>query len=473
MAEHTLFEDFKYKGVWWLPNQQDDLVSGELSYEPEQGSRLEIVGSWGKEIGPLGNATEQQEYIYGCSVDGKAITLHKTFATNKSYHYPGISSSIHYANYAFVGNHHIEADEEPVFASMDVNTTNLEEWLGLSNPFNVGYRTEDGQLKSYHAEYAPIEQLQGEIAEDKLNYKTHHGFSTDGNNVRTMTWKIMSSFEFTPDEPKSLSWYLRVLTDFTNFLTLLVGQLVYARKVDFKLISDQAEPPERPFSVSAYFEEYDRDIRSDVHPKDMLITLPVIRDDLTNALDLWFRKAGELKPLFDLFFGTIHTKMYSDFELLCYVHGIESYHGMAFQENRYMPQEEYYKGLYPALITAISSDVRADFRASLKSRMSYLNRYSLRKQLSEVISSLVPTFGAIVGPEPERFVEEVVATRNYVIHHDPRDKKNALDGMALSEANKILRAIITILLLREIKISDETIGEAISRHRLFDDLWNT
>ncbi len=76
-----MLEVREFKGLWWLPGQEDNQLAGTLTIEKGD-ARLELIGHFGHEV--LSQTAAQTAYsmelaqqprIVGMSTDGKPITL--------------------------------------------------------------------------------------------------------------------------------------------------------------------------------------------------------------------------------------------------------------------------------------------------------------------------------------------------------------------------------------------------------------
>jgi hypothetical protein len=67
-------------------------------------------------------------------------------------------------------------------------------------------------------------------------------------------------------------------------------------------------------------------------------------------------------------------------------------------------------------------------------------------------------------PDPAGFRKKIVDTRNYLAHWDVKAKNKALHGEALRIANRRLRLLLTILLLKEICFKEEEIRGRLMQH---------
>jgi hypothetical protein len=64
-------KEFRYEGYWWLPSASDDKIPGILRFDPDEGSNLDIMGSFEGLKGIVDPM--RPEIIQGLSSDGKRI----------------------------------------------------------------------------------------------------------------------------------------------------------------------------------------------------------------------------------------------------------------------------------------------------------------------------------------------------------------------------------------------------------------
>ncbi|MCG2701627.1 hypothetical protein L6273_00615 [Candidatus Parcubacteria bacterium] len=458
-VKHTLFDSFSYTGEWWLPEKPEDKVSGEVSFS-EEGIKLKLVGSF---YGPGGFGTMRKEdIILGFTTDGKKITLVDSFG-GQSVSFPGMAAANMTSNRLFIGEW-FSSEDELLFSSMSLNCPYLEEWL-VVNPITTGYDLEEQAIKEFRAKYAPLEPLEGRIENIDASFRTGCAFSTK-SDARMLSWEYASFFKFIPDSIQPFSWHMDVYSDFTNLLTLFIGEPVYARQVRLR----KAEEPNDDI-IDVFFRQGAEATRESVHPHDMLVTLPQIRDNLADVLDAWFAKKEVLEPVYNLFFAVDYSpRMYLDVKLLFYAHALESFHREV--EKGYYYGEEEWPSVQDDLNSRIPNGLPEDFRARLVSQIKYANEYSLRKRLYEIYDSLGEDLKRLFTDEPEAFIESVVKTRNYLVHHSPEDKAFVLRRRPLHVAVQKLKILIIFLLLKELGIDESLITTSVSNNRYYSDLFS-
>jgi hypothetical protein len=99
-----LDEAIRYEGYWWLPGAGEHSVPGIVTFDPDKGTTLDLMGSLkGLEgiVDPI-----EPEIILGLSSDGKLLTLKDCAKTFGNLRFgSGFSTSTFAANTVFVGEH--------------------------------------------------------------------------------------------------------------------------------------------------------------------------------------------------------------------------------------------------------------------------------------------------------------------------------------------------------------------------------
>lgn len=150
-----------------------------------------------------------------------------------------------------------------------------------------------------------------------------------------------------------------------------------------------------------------------------------ISPGLPVVLDNWFEKRDRLRPVYELFFGSLFDpKLYPNFQVLSLAQALEAYHAR-----------------HPSTHPSTS-------------------RWTLKERLEALLDSLPVT--GIVGERPN-LVEEVRDTRNYLTHHSERREDRALRGTELMEVTYELRKILAFFLLDELGLDTETVLAALAK----------
>ena len=138
MGAPWLHETREWKGQWWIPDDPENTHSGILTYNPEMGLELVLIGGFidaaRRQIGPntwtMDSSKLEFPVIHGVA-GGKRITLFDTYAKHTSIRgvdvFGGPSEQTIRASTALVGLH-AESSGAECFVRADVAVEDLEGW---------------------------------------------------------------------------------------------------------------------------------------------------------------------------------------------------------------------------------------------------------------------------------------------------------------------------------------------------------
>nr|WP_162933297.1 hypothetical protein [Corynebacterium lactis] len=138
MSAPWLHETREWKGQWWIPEDPENIHSGILTYSPELGLELVLIGGFidkaRKQVGPntwtIDTSKSDFPVIHGAA-GGKRITLFDAFPKHTASYgtdaLNGPSEQTISASTALVGIHAKSPDDE-CFVRADVAIEDLEGW---------------------------------------------------------------------------------------------------------------------------------------------------------------------------------------------------------------------------------------------------------------------------------------------------------------------------------------------------------
>lgn len=416
-----MIRDFEYKGRWWLLEKTDKKIEGTLSFVHGEDITLELSGVFEQ---------DDPEIIMGISDDNK-ITLYKNLLIKRQ---DGIHS-VFIVEYVFLGKH-FNQPQDIGFSSVSINYTYLEEWLsGL--PFKYGLQ---------------------KIKLDCLN-------STLSINHSSPAFIVI-----TPEQHKHFRWYEETWKDLENFLTLVIGYPVYPKILkgygDDIQIADGGTIKEE---IEIFYSLTQPNIKKYLYRSDMIIPFPSMKDKFEEYINNWFAKSEKLRPIYDLFFGTIYDpSMYREFHFLALSQAIESFHRCVYG-GQYVTDKEY-ELIKDVLIKAIPDDLDEDFKKSLKKGLEHGNEFSLMKRLKELVNQFWKNCLENFVRKKSTFIDDIYNTRNYLTHYDERLKNKAVLGEDLFHLNERLKLFLTVLLLDQLGITRNDICEIINNRERYNSI---
>ncbi|NJE11887.1 HEPN domain-containing protein [Thermococcus sp. LS2] len=445
--------DLEYKGVWWLPDRPEVKVPGTLKLTPNRGAVLDLLGYF-KDIRDIKNIMNlsHHEIILGKTSDGRDITLHKCIETNKTLRFPGFSTSSFYVENIFVGAHFFE-EEDLKFKKLLVRYRYLDEWANIS-----GFQFQYGELREteFVIRYKCPDPINVRLDEDwiiSLEFQTK--YPTYSIVQKEACISQMTYVGIASSDKRSFNEYLKMVSLIQDFLSLGVGKSVYPLTTIGITIEGTKVEVFYPI-VGAHNTTADT-----VVPPKMPFTFKDISSRFEVVLRNWFKKAELLEPVYNLYFGTLHNPhTYLEHQFLSMVQAVESYHRRVY-DGKYLPEEEY-EELYKVLVGAIPDDTKRDLKERLKAYLKYGNEFSLRKRLKQIINQYKDILDEYLE-DRNKFIEDVVITRNYLTHYDKELKERAAKDVELYYLTQKLRLLVMICLLAELGFDSNEIKNIVQR----------
>ncbi len=461
-------EEFKYNGIWWLPQNPVNKISGNLEFHPVEGANLELIGSF-KGLDKF-NEFLQPKIILGITSNGKFITLYKCYESQSHMSMPGYISSSFIISVVLMG-HHFEKEEDIIFDNLSLNYSHLEEWTRITG-FKYNLESDSKtHITKHEVSYKFPQNVEAKL--DNLNISFDYNFTSEGDRIKEVILKQTTFIRIEPYDSLDLNSYLtNICYHIQNFLCLAMGRAVYPLIIKGKNKGCKTELRDGSVmynDIFIYYSIKNLSISSrKLLPNDMLFSFVDIRDNFERCLRCWFVKSELLKPVYDLYFGTLYNpSMYLQHKFLSLIQAIESYH-RRMHNGKYLSDDDY-ANTYETLIKAIPPDVGKDFIESLKKKLKYQNEFSLRKRLKETLAKCGDVINLLIH-DNDKFIEDVVNTRNFLTHYDKSVGKNTKSGEDLYKLVQIMKFIIEICFLIELEMPVESIKALISRNQRYQFL---
>jgi hypothetical protein len=457
---HSLFEDFEYKGFWWLPTDPENKVPGTLIYKSGDRMMLELLGSLSEDE-QNSNALKNHTIVQGVAEGHRICTLQRLLHTNSSF-IGGNEAyrSSYIVNRLFEGKHFASPDEIR-FSSISINYTSLEDWI-TDCPYEEGHEKDESSQTLTITASRKVPYPVFEVNVPSISATISASLEFEGSiGIRTLRWKSTGFIHILPEHPSSFEWFWGIQSDIRNLLTLLMNEPTHPTRIR-AYGNDVEETPGRTSKETIYIYYVNAAGASDkeMHPSDMLMILPEIKDNLAPILNEWFSKAQRLRPVYTLFFGSMYfSKLFDRFHLLNLIQAVESFH-RGMRQGTYTSDEIFQK-VADTLNTAIPEEVTGGFRQSLKSRIRFANEYSLRTRMKHLFQELEPETKELITRDVSTFIDNIVDTRNFFTHYPLDFNAEVLDSGKLRHANHKLRVVLIILLLKEVGLSEVSIRKAV------------
>lgn len=458
-------ETTKYEGYWWFPDNPDKKVTGILSINRREGIELRIISS----LQSLYDQTSP-EIILGQLINGRLITLIDSTSinsqSNPSNSAIDLSTCTYISQVAISGKRHFQSKNDIVFASADVRFSLLDEWLHKSGFNHNSEISKEGYLNKFNLKYEYPEIIEFDIHFLNSRLKTNYRFNRHHKFLKhDLTQK--SFFTIKPNNPQNINWYDRTFDSLRKFVTIVSGYSVSI--TDFIAYGNEYNlTAKEEFIVSfklpnTFIETFNQ------HPATLLTHPDHLGTELSAILNNWFDKSEKLEPAILLYDATVSIDLgYSEFRLLNYAQALEALHRRVFG-GKYLTDEKY-SSVCNTIVKSIPKSLERSHRDSLKGRIKYGHEFSQRKRikllLDEVWDDLLDQF----IDNKTVFINQVINTRNYLIHYDSSSESQAVKGIKIHYLAERLKIILIAHILLQLGMPRNVVGRDIKRFANFEYL---
>jgi len=449
-----LIREVEYRGVWWLPEDPDRKIGGIFKFSPSEGVQLELAGALKGSVNLSKPFTP--ELILGKIPEKGRVTLYRCLEVHRLVS-AGESSDI-IAEIAFLGAH-IDP-RHTTFSSMTTEAVGLDLWANI----NWVEFPEPRELfsKNFSMRFHRPDPLEAQLSDGT---KVVLGVRLEGLKkswVQTEVRLRRNTFaKVNPPSPRPFEESLELLQAMLDLASLGI-----LHSVAPSLIKGTIEESEDERNEVEILYQVSNQLPIDVSALNLyatLFTLADVYDHFQDVIRNWFDVRDRLKPVLTLYFATIRApRMYVESHFLNVVHALEAFHRLVIGGHD-LPEDEYQKR-----VDEIIDSAPYQWREWLMKKLEHSNEPSLRTRLTEICRMFPHVSSRLIGNRKERkhFISQVVDTRNYLTHHDPKLEKRAAQGIALFYLTEKLKVLVECCLLRELGFSNEWILERIGRARL-------
>ena len=453
-------EPIETSGFFWLPEEPDFRVPGDLHISESGQARLEVkfqepspgwrnVINTGMSADGCGIAR-----IIGTARGHGAVTLDECVVTNlQGFGIPATELTL-IAEFAFTGCRY-EAEEDVPFTEFTFSAEGVDQWLAVSG-INVQFdwETWKAAVDIRAPEDISLNLPCGAI----LKFKFGMDFPPIAKTVTEVHATQRAFVSILSDQPMPVEYFTPLATKLRNFLRLATGQPVSinsATGYSRELTRSDGPDVEYMVPIKVYYGDAgSSNKKQDVPWFQMLFTYPDVKGQVEEILANWLHSYEVFGPALDVYFTAMsNTSQYLEVEFLQRVQGIETLHRRSFPETE-MPEDEF-AGMMDSLLLACPSERRE----WLKSRLRYANEFSLRRRLRRMIEPFRRFFGD--HRQQKAFIDKVVVTRNYWTHYDSSLEGEAAKGRDMRELTKVLEALFQLHLLRLIGFDSGRIEQTL------------
>ncbi|MGD1837252.1 MAG: HEPN domain-containing protein [Nitrososphaeraceae archaeon] len=444
-------ESFECRGKWNIHHPDQTNIEGILKFNPINGGQLLL--EFGSEQHDLINGQTRYEILDGQGDDGTSYTVIGCM-------YRGVNILLYQGNKKII-QHHYDVNiiikdqkfhnvDKIRFSQFQVNFLHLPEWLGLFDSFNFNKQQINSKSIKFH----------GYTFRLVSDFTIENDTSIDAKkniDIKKKTWILIE-----PHKPKYLEEVILIIEKIQKFLTFSTSHYNIPLTLKARAEKEKPDSDVQIYYKLGYWDSSYFTPSSNI----MLLTHNDILESFGNLESFfrnWIKIVDELHHVvFDSYvINLINPHISEDVMFLNFVRGLESLHRIRFPEDR-LSQEEYDRRMEYILSRIENKEYKRWFKGKLKRGYEWnleqrLNKLTendklMRSKLFENDKTLHSLTTIIQG------------RRNYLAHLDQDNPYKKLDIKDLKIINSIMRKILEVLLLRDLKIQETIIEKIISRN---------
>ncbi len=361
-------KNFTYRANWFLPGQENNQLSGLLSFDIGKGGELELDGNFDRNFfGDFNNP----EIILGITSKGDRVTLYNCKQFHKS------DKSIFKVQFIIKG-HYFQHEKELMFNKVRCEFNYLAEWIGI---YGFSQSRKQGNLEIKLKQPLPINFKIAECIEGEFDFD--HSISSDSRDKIILYQNTYLTIKET-QEDKPLKVILENLKHFQNFLTLGCFSGAYPTSIQLfnNNFKDKAQNKEYLKPLNLYYNlSYHKFIKAK-NAHDFLFRYSDIKEKFEQIIQKWFSLKETIGPVTDLLLESFYNaSFFNENRFLNIAQGLETFH-RRLKNNLVKPEKE-----HKSMIDEIISQVGADHKGWLQEKLKFSNEPTLHNRLEQIAYS--------------------------------------------------------------------------------------
>lgn len=447
-------EPIETRGQFWLPDDPDHKLHGDLSVSESGAIRVDMVGLFGESIPNakiiLGGLTTEFDRVLGEVERGGSVTLENClYQPSKLSLSGGLSSSTLLADLAFIGAR-FDSKEEMKFSEFTFSVEGLDEWMSVSGISS----DQDLENRCGTISYALPDEIVLELQDGiKLKFLFSLNFPQVSIPVTEMGVSQSSYLELETSEPVQIDSALQLARQICNFLSLATENSVSLRSIEVSQANDVGGTDAQRNKRANVYCRFSLPIDKEVPfswPR-FLFRYSDVEDRLESILVAWLHIHQALGPVLNQYFDNrSNSSIFLDEKCFQLAQAIEALHRFDHPEDKEMPAKT-----FNVIKTMLLQCCPPEHREWLSWKLSHANEPTLGKRAKKLIRPFNSWFGN--SKERSKFVRELVKFRNSYTHFTAERKEITVSARDLLALHDKLDTLFKLSLLRLIEFGDDHI----------------
>lgn len=440
-----MIQEEQYKGTWTILGT-DINYDGSLKFDPINGPRLELHGSFG-----LTSMDRPIQIILGATTNGW-VTLYDTH--HQSGHGSNVTKThitVYKPTFIFEG-HQFQSPDDLCFDSVSFSIFNLLEWFDNCGLF------QDGNFSLENISYKKPA---------KISFQCYDG--CEANVEFGLTGRFLNQFykinldqtcEVTLQYDKN-KHFREILSDvfkFVSFTAFCTYEQSYPIHIFFfreDLIDDFVQRKlhvANRKSIKLIYQNTFYNPRYKIrYPGQHLLRYNDIHDSLGSIVQGWFSKSVELEPVMKLLLiSFINQYEFSTEKFMDTIRALETFHRFNHNKPLFTSDE------LASMMKKVSElELPKDQLDAIKSKIEHADEPYLAKRLAELIELYSFDYFNERVPDTKKFIIKAATSRNSYTHPDPAKPKSALKGAKLFDLTENLKLLLFSAILTSIGVKKE------------------
>jgi hypothetical protein len=433
-------EDIEDTGFWWNPESPEEHCCGTLTVSKSGRISLELLNP----PSSLMMKGEDLPIVHGqLKKKGQVSAIGITISGDS------FSNRIQIRTYLIDGlliGYHISKFDEAIFSEARIEIEGLYEWVGFPK-IPLERDSENNAIRITPENIAPkhfsiTNDLSLSISQDR------YGEYTSGGSKLTLEFTASIGLKW--NNPKNLPDIQNIVYRINSFLCLALDQPLSLKSI--KIPKPNGDKNQESWIDFIYQSMPEKDkLSNSFYPTWFLFSYKTIEKDFGKILSNYLEES-ELKIAYDLYFSaTAFKHILLETRFLLLIQGLEVFHRLTSDCKKF-PKKEF-KNFKKKLISCCED---REEKKLINDSLAFANECSLKMRMNQIMDGF-PT----LIEHRKQFIDELVDTRNYFTHFDPRKKEKAKFGRDLWFLSNQLEALFSLCILRNLGFSDEQIQSVI------------